>query len=229
MSALALMGLLPKDAEIASGSLCFQGEDLVTMKPEKRRQLCGSKMAMVFQEPMTALDPTMRVGRQVAEVSLLRRRQPRDDTRARVLGHLERVGFADPQRIADAYPHELSGGQRQRASLARALALKPKLLIADEPTSALDVSVQAKVLRLFKQLQVEIGFACLFITHDLAVVDMLADRIMVMHNGRIVEHGDARQIIHDPQDPYTKRLLDSLPVPDPREQKARRLARLERS
>ena len=134
-----------------------------------------------------------------------------------------------PRVYMNRFPHELSGGQRQRASLARALALKPKLLIADEPTSALDVSVQAKVLRLFKQLQVEIGFACLFITHDLAVVDMLADRIMVMHNGRIAEHGDARQIIHDPQDPYTKRLLDSLPVPDPREQKARRLARLERS
>lgn len=116
----------------------------------------------------------------------------------------------------------ISGGQRQRASLARAIALKPSLLIADEPTSALDVSVQAKVLELFKVLQAEIGFACLFITHDLAVVDMLADRIMVMHKGRIVEHGDASQIMRHPSDPYTKKLLASLPVPDPREQAVHR-------
>jgi peptide/nickel transport system ATP-binding protein len=120
------------------------------------------------------------------------------------------------------FPHELSGGQRQRASLARALALKPSLLIADEPTSALDVSVQAKVLELFKKLQAEIGFACLFITHDLAVVDMLADRIMVMHKGQIVEHGDADQIMQNPQNPYTQKLLASLPVPDPREQRKHR-------
>ncbi len=120
------------------------------------------------------------------------------------------------------FPHELSGGQRQRASLARGLALKPSLLIADEPTSALDVSVQAKVLELFKRLQAEIGFACLFITHDLAVVDMLADRIMVMHKGQIVEHGDADQIMQHPENPYTKKLLASLPVPDPREQQQHR-------
>jgi peptide/nickel transport system ATP-binding protein len=120
------------------------------------------------------------------------------------------------------FPHELSGGQRQRASLARSLALRPSLLIADEPTSALDVSVQAKVLELFKKLQIEIGFACLFITHDLAVVDMLADRIMVMHQGRIVEHGDSDQIMERPANSYTRKLLASLPVPDPREQRAHR-------
>lgn len=118
------------------------------------------------------------------------------------------------------FPHALSGGQR--ASLARALVLKPSLLIADEPTSALDVSVQAKVLELFKKLQAEIGFACLFITHDLAVADMLADRIMVMHKGEIVEHGDADQVMNNPQNPYTQKLLASLPVPDPREQREHR-------
>ena len=127
-----------------------------------------------------------------------------------------------PRAYMNRFPHELSGGQRQRASLARALALKPSLLIADEPTSALDVSVQAKVLELFKKLQAEIGFACLFITHDLAVVDMLADRIMVMHKGQIVEHGDADQIMQNPQNPYTQKLLASLPVPDPREQRKHR-------
>ncbi len=127
-----------------------------------------------------------------------------------------------PRAYMNRFPHELSGGQRQRASLARGLALKPSLLIADEPTSALDVSVQAKVLELFKRLQAEIGFACLFITHDLAVVDMLADRIMVMHKGQIVEHGDAGQIMQHPENPYTKKLLASLPVPDPREQQQHR-------
>ena len=127
-----------------------------------------------------------------------------------------------PRAYMSRFPHELSGGQRQRASLARALALKPSLLIADEPTSALDVSVQAKVLELFKKLQVEIGFACLFITHDLAVMDMLADRIMVMHKGRIVEHGDADDIMQRPSNQYTKKLLASLPVPDPREQQKHR-------
>ena len=127
-----------------------------------------------------------------------------------------------PRAYMNRFPHELSGGQRQRASLARALALKPSLLIADEPTSALDVSVQAKVLELFKKLQVEIGFACLFITHDLAVVDMLADRIMVMHKGEIVEHGDADQVMNNPRNPYTQKLLASLPVPDPREQREHR-------
>ena len=127
-----------------------------------------------------------------------------------------------PRVYMDRYPHELSGGQRQRASLARGLALKPSLLIADEPTSALDVSVQAKVLELFKRLQAEIGFACLFITHDLAVVDMLADRIMVMHKGKIVEHGDADDIIERPQNPYTQKLLASLPLPDPFKQREHR-------
>jgi len=127
-----------------------------------------------------------------------------------------------PRAYMNRFPHELSGGQRQRASLARALVLKPSLLIADEPTSALDVSVQAKVLELFKKLQAEIGFACLFITHDLAVVDMLADRIMVMHKGEIVEHGDADQVMNNPQNPYTQKLLASLPVPDPREQREHR-------
>lgn len=124
-----------------------------------------------------------------------------------------------PRAYMNRFPHELSGGQRQRASLARALVLKPSLLIADEPNSALDVPVQAKVLELFKKLQAEIGFACLFITHDLAVVDMLADCIMVMHKGEIVEHGDADQVMNNPQNPCTQKLLASLPVPDPREQR----------
>ena len=212
---------------VSSGSLKVLGVEMNGVRErdfKSRREQIG----FVFQDPGSSFDPLMTIEENVAEPLLVSGKYPTAmDAREYVGDLLEMVQL--PRVYMNRFPHELSGGQRQRASLARALALKPKLLIADEPTSALDVSVQAKVLRLFKQLQVEIGFACLFITHDLAVVDMLADRIMVMHNGRIAEHGDARQIIHDPQDPYTKRLLDSLPVPDPREQKARRLARLERS
>ena len=129
-----------------------------------------------------------------------------------------------PRAYGDRFPHELSGGQRQRASLARALALDPELLIADEPTSALDVSVQARVLDLFARLQEELGFACLFISHDLAVVDLLADRIAVLHHGRVVEQGTGAEVLGDPKDPYTRRLLASLPVPDPAEQAERREA-----
>ena len=140
----------------------------------------------------------------------------------RIAGLLSEAGLPDAATRARQFPHEFSGGMRQRALIAIGLACRPDLLIADEPTSALDVSVQAKVLELFKKLQAEIGFACLFITHDLAVVDMLADRIMVMHKGEIVEHGDADQVMNNPQNPYTQKLLASLPVPDPREQRKHR-------
>ena len=175
----------------------------------------------MFQDPGSSFNPLMTIAQNVAEPLIVHGKY-RDVAEAReyVGDLLEMVQL--PRVYMNRFPHELSGGQRQRASLARALALKPSLLIADEPTSALDVSVQAKVLELFKRLQAEIGFACLFITHDLAVVDMLADRVMVMHKGRIVEHGDTEDIMQHPQDPYTRKLLASLPVPDPREQRAHR-------
>ena len=178
-------------------------------------------VGFVFQDPGSSFDPLMTILENVAEPLIVHGRYKTVSQAKQYVGELlEMVQL--PRAYMNRFPHELSGGQRQRASLARALALKPSLLIADEPTSALDVSVQAKVLELFKTLQAEIGFACLFITHDLAVVDMLADRIMVMHKGRIVEHGDASQIMQHPSDPYTRKLLASLPVPDPREQAAHR-------
>lgn len=208
--------------KVSGGSLKVLG---VEMNGVKERQFKPKRadIGFVFQDPGSSFNPLMTIAQNVAE-PLIVHRKFRDEAAARnyVAELLEMVQL--PRVYMDRYPHELSGGQRQRASLARALALKPSLLIADEPTSALDVSVQAKVLELFKRLQVEIGFACLFITHDLAVVDMLADRIMVMHKGRIVEHGDSDRILRDPQDPYTKKLLASLPVPDPREQRAHRAA-----
>ena len=205
---------------ISGGSLDVLGMEMKGFK-ERRFKPLREQIGFVFQDPGSSFDPLMTILENVAEPLIVHGRYRTAAQARQYVGELlEMVQL--PRTYMNRFPPELSGGQRQRASLARALALKPSLLIADEPTSALDVSVQAKVLELFKTLQVEIGFACLFITHDLAVVDMLADRIMVMHKGRIVEHGDASQIMRHPSDPYTKKLLASLPVPDPREQAAHR-------
>ena len=205
---------------ISGGSLNVLGMEMNGVKERKFKPL-RERIGFVFQDPGSSFDPLMTILENVAEPLIVHGRYKTASQARQYVGELlEMVQL--PRAYMNRFPHELSGGQRQRASLARAIALKPSLLIADEPTSALDVSVQAKVLELFKRLQVEIGFACLFITHDLAVVDMLADRIMVMHKGRIVEHGDASQIMRHPSDPYTKKLLASLPVPDPREQAVHR-------
>ncbi|PLS27925.1 peptide ABC transporter ATPase [Bifidobacterium anseris] len=205
---------------ISGGSLDVLGMQMKGFK-ERRFKPLREQIGFVFQDPGSSFDPLMTILENVAEPLIVHGRYRTAAQAKQYVGELlEMVQL--PRTYMNRFPHELSGGQRQRASLARAIALKPSLLIADEPTSALDVSVQAKVLELFKTLQAEIGFACLFITHDLAVVDMLADRIMVMHKGRIVEHGDASQIMRHPSDPYTKKLLASLPVPDPREQAVHR-------
>ena len=182
----------------------------------------GSEAAMVFQEPNSVLNPVYTIGWQIEEGLRAHGMKDKKERRAKAIDILKKVGIPEAETRIDYYPHQFSGGQKQRIVIAMALVLNPGLILADEPTSALDVSVQAKVLELFKKLQVEIGFACLFITHDLAVVDMLADRIMVMHKGRIVEHGDADDIMQRPSNQYTKKLLASLPVPDPREQQKHR-------
>lgn len=209
---------------IQGGQIALNGTVIETGKPgsEKAGRSARSSelrthIGMVFQS--YDLFPNKTVLGNIMMAPLLVQKRDKAEVEREALELLGKVGLADRK---DAWPHELSGGQRQRASLARGLALKPSLLIADEPTSALDVSVQAKVLELFKRLQAEIGFACLFITHDLAVVDMLADRIMVMHKGKIVEHGDADDIIERPQNPYTQKLLASLPLPDPVKQREHR-------
>lgn len=206
--------------KVSGGSLKVLGVEMNGVK-ERDFKPKRADIGFVFQDPGSSFNPLMTIAQNVAEPLIVHGKY-RDVAEAReyVGDLLEMVQL--PRVYMNRFPHELSGGQRQRASLARALALKPSLLIADEPTSALDVSVQAKVLELFKRLQAEIGFACLFITHDLAVVDMLADRVMVMHKGRIVEHGDTEDIMQHPQDPYTRKLLASLPVPDPREQRRHR-------
>ena len=217
------MGLLDANGYIDGGSILYNGMDLTKFQTDKDwLKIRGKEIAMVFQDPMTSLNPVFSVGTQVAEAVMLHQGLSHAEAEAEALRMLELVRIPEAKQILKRYPHQLSGGMRQRVMIAMALSCKPSLLIADEPTSALDVSVQAKVLELFKKLQAEIGFACLFITHDLAVVDMLADRIMVMHKGQIVEHGDADQIMQNPQNPYTQKLLASLPVPDPREQRKHR-------
>ena len=212
----AIAGLTP----VAGGSLRVLGTEMNGVRERdfrKRRKDLG----FVFQDPATSFNPLLTIAECVAE-PLIVHGDARDATTARdkVDELLEAVQL--PKAFGDRYPHELSGGQRQRASLARALALDPKLLIADEPTSALDVSVQARVLELFGELQERFGFATLFITHDLAVVDLLAHRVVVLHRGRIAEEGPTARVLGDPHDAYTRKLIASLPVPDPDAQAARR-------
>ena len=205
VTALSIMGLLPGNAHV-SGSVTWRGEELLGISDRQMSRLRGTSMAMVFQEPMTALDPTMRVGRQIGEIFKLRGGR-HADTRKVVLDMLETVGIREPRRVAQAYPHQLSGGQRQRALLALALVNSPDLLICDEPTTALDVTVQARVLETIDDVLTRVGAACLFISHDLAVVSQVCDEVVVMHQGTFVERGAARTVFNDSKHPYTRRLL----------------------
>jgi len=210
-TSLAMMRLLPPSARV-SGSIQLDGEELLTLSEEKMRRLRGQSVAMVFQEPMTALNPVMKVGRQIAEAWLAHHpKTPRREVRERVLAAMHEVALPEPERRIDDYPHQFSGGQRQRIVIAMALICKPRLLIADEPTTALDVTVQAQVLALLKQLREQHGLAMLFISHDLAVVGQVADRIAVMRHGEIVEQGAALQVLTRPQHEYTRSLLASSP------------------
>ncbi|WP_409929258.1 dipeptide ABC transporter ATP-binding protein [Bordetella genomosp. 13] len=219
VTALAVMGLLTRGALAATGgAILLEGENLLSARPRRLRQLRAARMAMVFQEPMTALNPVHRVGRQVDEVLRLHRRMPRAQRRARVLEMFRAVHLPDPERVYDAYPHELSGGQRQRIVIAMALILEPALLIADEPTTALDVTTQRQILALIRELQRRHGTAVLFITHDFGVVAEIADRIVVMNRGGLIETGSRDDILARPSHHYTRRLLSSVPglAPAPR-------------
>ncbi|MGV8846631.1 ABC transporter ATP-binding protein [Tessaracoccus sp.] len=204
VTALAMIGLLPENAHV-TGSILLNGRELVGRPERELRALRGDEVSMIFQEPMTALDPTMRVGRQLGEVVALHHRDRRGDIRGEVLAWLGRVGMADPERVARSYPDELSGGQRQRALIAMALTNEPGLVICDEPTTALDVIVQRQILDLLdEQLR---GRASLFVSHDLAVVRQVCDRVLVMLEGRVVESGRIAQIIEAPQHPHTRALV----------------------
>ncbi|MGV9769244.1 ABC transporter ATP-binding protein [Microbacterium sp. NPDC003461] len=216
--AKAVLGLIP----VAAGTLDVQGENLATAS-RRRAKAVRRRIGVVFQDPAASLDPRFPIGDVLAEPMAIHRVGTKEERLARAHELLDAVRL--PRDVVNRYPHELSGGQRQRVSLARALMLKPELLIADEPTSALDVSVQAAVLDMIKELQQEFAFACLFVSHDLAVVDLLADHVLVMKDGRMVEHGRTSSVLHHPQAEYTKRLLAAAPVPDPTEQRERREAR----
>jgi peptide/nickel transport system ATP-binding protein len=214
--AQAVMGLLPRTLRPSAGTIRLSGEDLLQADPERLRQLRGEKMAMIFQEPMTALNPVMICGRQVDELLCQHTALDAQARKARVLQMFEHVRLPDPPRIYAAYPHQISGGQRQRIMIAMALILKPALLIADEPTTALDVTTQAEILRLIRELQRETGTAVLFITHDFGVVAEIADRVSVLRLGERVESGPARELLGSPRHPYTQMLLAAVPTLTPR-------------
>jgi peptide/nickel transport system ATP-binding protein len=211
MCAHAVMGLLPRAVRPAGGAIRLAGRDLLPLSADEMRAVRGREIGMIFQEPMTSLNPVMRIGRQIDETFEAHADSAPGDRAARVLQLLDEVGLPDPAVIARAYPHELSGGQRQRVMIAMALALEPKLLIADEPTTALDVTTQAQILRLIDRLRRERGTAVMFITHDFGVVADIADRIVVMQEGVAVEQGVARNVLTDPQHAYTRKLRAAVP------------------
>jgi len=211
VTALAMIGLLPENAHV-TGSVKLNGQELVGRPESELRPLRGDEVSMIFQEPMTALDPTMRVGRQIGEAIALHRRDARGTIRDEVQRWLGRVGMTDPARVAQSYPDELSGGQRQRALVAMALANQPGLVICDEPTTALDVIVQRQILNLLDE-QLE-GRAALFVSHDLAVVRQVCDEVLVMLDGRVVESGNIRGIIENPRHPYTRALVAAARIGD---------------
>jgi peptide/nickel transport system ATP-binding protein len=213
----SIMGLLPKGQLTATaGEILLEGEDILHATEERLRALRCTRMSMIFQEPMTALNPVMTCGAQIAEVLEAHSRLGPEERRRRSLEIMAHVHLPEPERLIDAYPHQLSGGQRQRIMIAMALVLEPALLIADEPTTALDVTTQAQILRLIKEIQNVHGMGVLFITHDFGVVAEIADRVAVMQHGRIVEAGDAEQILRRPQHPYTQMLIAAVPTMVPR-------------
>jgi len=214
LTALALMGLLPPAARVSAAALALGGTDLLTLSQARyAREVRGSRMAMIFQEPMTSLNPVYTIGRQLTEAMRLHRACTRAEATERAAHLLERVGISGARRRLNQYPHQLSGGQRQRVMIAMALMNEPELLIADEPTTALDVTIQAEILRLLAQLREELGMALVLITHNLGIVSRIADRVAVMYAGEVVESGPTTELFADPLHPYTRGLLASVPQP----------------
>ena len=209
----ALMRLIPQPAgRYEDGQILFEGKDLLKLSEREMESIRGNEIAMIFQDPMTALNPTMRVGKQIMEVILTHKKGvSKEAAKQRAIELLAEVGIPDPERRFKQYPHEFSGGMRQRVVIAIALAAEPKILIADEPTTALDVTIQAKILELMKKIQEKNGNAIIFITHDLGVVANVADRVAVMYAGQIVEYGSSHDIFYNPKHPYTWGLLGSMP------------------
>ncbi len=213
ITALAMMGLVPNPpGHVTGGQILFQGEDITRAKPRRLRRLRGREIAMIFQEPMTSLNPVFTVGDQIAEAILLHQDVSRAQAEKQVVDLLATVGIPEPARRAKAYPHELSGGMRQRVMIAMAISCRPKLLIADEPTTALDVTVQAQIFDLMRDIQREFGVAIVLITHDMGAIAEMTDRVAVMYAGRIIEQGTSDQILDNPLHPYTRGLIGCIPV-----------------
>ena len=221
LTARAAMGLLPAPSvRVVKGEINFNGEDMVKISYDRLREIRGSEISMIFQEPMTALNPVMTIGNQIDEVFRFHVNMSSNERVQQSLKLLDDVHLPDPEKIISAYPHELSGGQRQRALIAMALALDPKILIADEPTTALDVTTQAQILKLIKEMQLAYNTGVLFITHDFGVVADIADRVAVMQEGRIVETGTVKKVLNAPEHPYTQGLIAAVPKLNPRKARA---------
>jgi len=215
VSAMSILQLLPNSASYPTGEILFEGKDILKLKPAQLRDIRGRRISIIFQEPMTTLNPLHTIEVQVGEIIKLHQGLSDSDTRQRVIELLSKVGIRDPEKRLSAYPHQLSGGQRQRVMIAIALANEPDLLIADEPTTALDVTIQAQILELLKSLQKEMGMAMLLITHDLGIVRRMAERVYVMRNGEIVETGKTEDIFTAPKHPYTRHLIEAEPKGNP--------------
>ena len=212
MTAHAIMGLLRRYAVEVTGKAEFDGADILKMDEKELRRYQGVEMSIIFQEPMTSLDPTMRIGKQVEEALLLHTKLTKEKRRERALEAMELAELDEPEKLYNLYPHELSGGMRQRVMIASALVLSPHLLIADEPTTALDVTIQAQILKTLKEINKKEGTAIMFISHDLGVVKALCERVIVMQHGHIVEEGPVDQVFYHPQHEYTKHLIESRPT-----------------
>ena len=211
VTALSILRLIDEPGRITGGEVIFEGKPLFKLPSEEMRAIRGKEIAVVFQEPLTALNPVMTVGEQIIEQMLAHAKMAKSEAKKRALGLLKEAHLSEPERVFYDYPHRLSGGMRQRAMIAMALSLNPKLLIADEPTTALDVTIQAEILDLFREIKEKHNMSVLFITHDFGIVAQLADRVCVMKGGKIVEEADVDDIFYSPKDAYTKELLEAVP------------------
>jgi peptide/nickel transport system ATP-binding protein/oligopeptide transport system ATP-binding protein len=222
VTASSVMGLVPiPPGQIAGGEILFEGMDLLKLPESKMRKIRGNRISMIFQEPMTSLNPVFTVGDQVGEVIRLHKKRSRNETREMAVEAFRQVGIPAPETRFKEYPHQMSGGMRQRVVIAMALACNPKLMIADEPTTALDVTIQAQILELMNKLKKETGASILFITHDLGVIAEMAQRVAVMYAGQLVEEADVETIFEDPKHPYTRGLLQSIPILGTKKQQQR--------
>lgn len=212
VTSLSVMGLLKRGGKVTEGSVLFEGKDLLALSEKEMDEVRGDHMTMIFQDPLTSLNPVFTIGSQITESIRTHMKLSKQEAKARAIELLQKVGMPDAEGIMKKYPHTLSGGMRQRVMIAMALSCNPKLLIADEPTTALDVTIQAQIMELLKQLQKETGMAMILITHDIGLVAEMADRVMVMYAGQIVEAAPVKELFQNPKHPYTRALLDTVPT-----------------